>query len=281
MRAVRQEPVLDLQQARTGRFATRRVRLFVPSSGWGGRRRREFLLLAAGAAVLFHVAVVSALVEAPGLIPAFLRTPPPREPPPPPEAELVMVKQDTPTVGGTPPPQKLPPPAPKAEPRAAPAGGGPPDRLHAPDGPPLPPPADKTAASPGPPETGHAAQPAPPPAPPASTVQVNLDLDGQPGWGLVDPRTIAASPDDRYVNKPASYPRAAAERGEEGTVTLVTLVAPDGHAESVQVERSSGYPALDSAARDAIARWHFRPAIRGGVPVESEMRQEYHFRLIR
>jgi protein TonB len=281
MPGVRQEPALDLELARTGRFAAPRVRLFVPSAGWGGRRRRELLLGAGLVAVLFHVAMVAAIVEAPALVPAFLRTPPPKEPPPPPEAELVMVKQDTPTVGGTPPPQKVPPPAPKAEPEKAQAGGGPASTLHAPDGPAVPPPADSRAMTPGHADAGQATQPTPPPAPPASTMQVNLDLDGQPGWGLVDQRTIAASPDDHYINKPAAYPRAAAERGEEGTVYLLTLIAPDGHPEVVRIEQSSGYPDLDRAARNAIAKWHFRPAIRGGVPVESEMREVYHFNLIR
>ncbi len=274
--------MLDLPRARTGRFASARVRLFVPSSGWGGRRRREMLLAAAGIAVLFHVAMVGAIVEAPGLMPAFLRTPPPKPPPPPPEAELVMVKQDTPTVGGTPPPQKSPPPAPKAAPQQAPSGGGPSSPpLDAPQGPAVPPPADTQAPTPGHAEAGQAKQATPPPAPPASTMQVNLDIDGQPGWGLVDERTIAASPDDHYINKPAAYPRAAALRGEEGTVYLATLVAPDGHAESVQVEQSSGYPELDRAARNAVAAWHFRPAIRDGQAVQSEMLEAYHFHLVR
>ena len=271
------EPVLDLPRARSGRFSAPRVRLFVPSSGWGGRRRREMLLGAAGVAVLLHLATVAAIVGAPSLIPA-LRTPPPHSPPPPPEAELVMVKQDTPTVGGTPPPQKTPPPAARATPEQAQQGGGA-SPMDAPQGPTVPPPADRPAPDPGGAEAGHATQATPPPAPPASPLQVNLDLDGQPGWGLVDQRTIAASADDRYVNKPAAYPRSAALRGEEGTVYLSTLIAPDGHATSVQIERSSGYPDLDRAARNAIAGWHFRPAIQDGQPVESEMREAYHFTL--
>jgi len=275
------EPMLDLPKARSGRFSPPRVHLFVPSSGWGGRRRREMLLGAAGIAVLFHVVMVGMIVEAPGLMPAFMRSAPPPPPPPPPEAELVMVKQDTPTVGGTPPPVKAPPPAPKAVPAQKDAGGGSAAALNAPDGPQIPPPADHEALRQGSADAGHAPEATPPPAPPASDMQVNLDIDGQPGWGLVDARTIPAGPDDRYVNKPAGYPRAAAARGEEGVVYLVTIVAPDGQAESVQIERSSGYPDLDRAARNAVAAWHFRPAIQGGRPVESEMRQSYSFHLVR
>lgn len=277
---VRSDPVLDLPKARAGRFASPRVRLFVPSSGWGGRRRREMLAAAGIVAVLFHVAMVGAIVEAPGLIPAFLRSPPPKPPPPPPEAELVMVKQDTPTVGGSPPPKPTPP-APKAVPQQEKSGGGSASSLEAPQGPVIPPPADNPATQPGKPDTGKTAQATPPPAPPSSAVQVNLDLDGQPGWGLVDPRTLPASPDDRYINKPAAYPRAAAMRGEEGTVYLTTLVAPDGSVQDVKIEQSSGYPDLDRAALNAISAWHYRPAMQGGQPVPSQMQEAYHFHLTR
>ena len=260
--------------------ARERVRLFVPSAAWGGRRRREMLAGAAVIAVLFHVMMVGAIVEAPGLLPRFMRPAPPVPPPPPPEAEIEMVKQDTPTVGGTPPPQKAPPPAPKAAPEQPKQGGGA-QAMNAPAGPAVPPPAKAPDLRQGADKAGKAEQTTPPPSPPAQTAQVNLDLDGQAGWGLVDQRTIAASPDDRYVNKPAAYPRAAGLRGEEGTVYLVTEVAPDGHASSVEILQSSGYADLDRAARNAVASWHFRPAIRDGQPVASEMREAYHFKIDR
>ncbi|WP_171033886.1 energy transducer TonB [Lichenicoccus roseus] len=257
-----------------------RVRLFVPSAAWGGRRRREMLAGAGAIAVLFHVMMVGAIVEAPALIPRALRGAPPPPPPPPPEADIVMVKQDTPTVGGTPPPQKAPPPSPKAAPEQPKAGGGM-QAMNAPDGPAVPPPAPSPDMQQGADKAGTASQVTPPPAPPAQMAQVNLDIDGQPGWGLVDQRTIPAKPDDHYINKPAAYPRAAGLRGEEGTVYLVTEVAPDGHASSVTIVQSSGYADLDRAARNAVASWHFQPAIQGGVPVASEMREAYHFSIDR
>jgi protein TonB len=276
-RVARKEPLLDLSAVRAGRVGASRVRLFVPSSGWGGRHRREMLLGAGMVAVLFHLAMVAAVVEVPRLMPAFMRAPPPQPPPPPPEAELEMVKQDTPTVGGSPPPRKGPPPAPQVKPEQAQAGGGSAPSLDAPQGPPIPPPDDHPADQAGKPDAGHDAKATPPPAPPNSPMQVNLDLDGQPGWGLVDQRTLPASPDDQYVNKPAAYPRMAALRGEEGTVYLSTLIAPDGRVESVQIIQSSGHPDLDRAARNAISAWHFRPAVQGGQPVQSEMREAYRF----
>ena len=251
-----------------------RVRLFVPSPAWGGRRRRELLLAAAAAAVLFHLAMVGAIVEVPGMLPV-LRAPPPA--PPPPEAEVVMVKQDTPTVGGAAPPKtQAKTPAPRTAQARAKSGGGAADTLQAPQGPAVPRPADRTAPTEGDQDHGHDASTSQPPAP-ASTEEVNLDIDGQPGWGLADPRAIAASPDDRFINKPAGYPKSALLRGQDGTVYLDVLIGPDGRAETVRIARSSGHEALDRAARDAVAAWHFRPAIENGVAVESQYRTAYHF----
>ena len=50
---------------------------------------------------------------------------------------------------------------------------------------------------------------------------------------------------------------------------LSVLVATDGSALSVEVAESSGYPLLDRAARDAVAKWRFRPGKDGGVAVPS------------
>lgn len=52
-------------------------------------------------------------------------------------------------------------------------------------------------------------------------------------------------------------------------VRLNVLVATDGAALSVEVAQSSGYPLLDRAARDAVARWRFRPGQDGGIAVPS------------
>lgn len=44
------------------------------------------------------------------------------------------------------------------------------------------------------------------------------------------------------------YPAIAQRRGWEGSVLLKLQLAPDGHAENVTIERSSGHSALDEAA---------------------------------
>lgn len=62
-----------------------------------------------------------------------------------------------------------------------------------------------------------------------------------------------------------TYPREALRRHEQGTVVLRVLVGADGIAQTVEIETSSGSPRLDSAARDAVMHWNFRPGTRDGA----------------
>jgi protein TonB len=104
---------------------------------------------------------------------------------------------------------------------------------------------------------------APLPPHPASTVAV---------------ATIPAHPDP-FGQTPPDYPAASRERGEEGEVLLSIHILADGFPDSVVVTKSSGYPALDKAARDAVLRWHFIPALRGGVPVDCTLTDYILFQL--
>jgi len=61
------------------------------------------------------------------------------------------------------------------------------------------------------------------------------------------------------------YPRDALARREQGTVILRVLVGSDGLPQQVDIEKSSGSPRLDNAARDAVRHWTFRPGTRNGV----------------
>lgn len=61
------------------------------------------------------------------------------------------------------------------------------------------------------------------------------------------------------------YPRDALRNHEQGTVLLRVLVAADGKVQSVEIEQGSGSRSLDRAAREAVLRWQFAPAMRNGV----------------
>lgn len=70
------------------------------------------------------------------------------------------------------------------------------------------------------------------------------------------------------VAPPPHYPSLALRRKLEGTVTLRVLVAADGRASEVTIERSSGHRVLDEAARRRVLdHWRFEPATRNGIPV--------------
>ncbi len=64
---------------------------------------------------------------------------------------------------------------------------------------------------------------------------------------------------------PPVYPKESQRRREHGTVVLRVLVDAQGRPAQIQVERSSGYDRLDSAAREAVAKFLFRPYEVNGV----------------
>lgn len=89
-----------------------------------------------------------------------------------------------------------------------------------------------------------------PPAPPAPVIAARFDAD--------------------YLHNPKPvYPAIARRNGEEGKVLLKVRVSAEGSALEVDFKQSSGYPRLDAAAREAVARWRFVPARRGDDAIES------------
>jgi D-alanyl-D-alanine endopeptidase (penicillin-binding protein 7) len=65
------------------------------------------------------------------------------------------------------------------------------------------------------------------------------------------------------------WPEADFQAGHDGTVTLSFLVGADGTVRESRVLKTSGYPAMDEAARMAIMKCMFKPATRDGRAVES------------
>ena len=89
---------------------------------------------------------------------------------------------------------------------------------------------------------------------------------------------IEAMPD--YRNNPLpEYPFIARQKHWQGVVWLLVDVSAEGLVEDVDVERSCGYRALDRSARKTVQRWEFTPAMRAGLPVESQVRIPVRFSL--
>jgi len=72
---------------------------------------------------------------------------------------------------------------------------------------------------------------------------------------------------DYLENPPPPYPQLSRQRGETGQVLLRVYVTADGRAKRVDIDKSSGFERLDTAARNAVSGWRFVPARRGSEHV--------------
>lgn len=76
---------------------------------------------------------------------------------------------------------------------------------------------------------------------------------------------------------PLAYPRAALDRGVEGTVSVGLQLAGDGTVARAWLLHGSGSPLLDGAALDNVRRWRFDPAtVAGGRRFRQSVR--FHLR---
>jgi periplasmic protein TonB len=142
-------------------------------------------------------------------------------------------------------------------------------------------PAEQTAAA----AKQQPAAASPPPAPQAQASGDSkltfdfADAESDTNALVTGDLMVPASPDVKYHNRKPSYPLDAAWRGEQGTVTLLVHVSPDGLVRSVDVLRSSGFSALDHAAEDAVVTWHFLPSVKDGHPVSADVPMRFAFEL--
>ncbi len=186
--------------------------------------------------------------------------------------ELVMIEQKGtgPTVvrPDPSPPVAVPPPSPQPAPPVPP----PPDAATAEEALPLPTPPIPPSAS-----------PTLPPQPPVEHAQeapeINLGgNDSETNAIVTGPNVIPASVDAKFRNREPIYPPEAVRQAEQGAVTLLIHVSPEGLPSEVDIEQSSGFMSLDGAARDAVMGWHFLPAVRDGqaIPFDMKLRVVFH-----
>ncbi|MBF0284184.1 MAG: energy transducer TonB, partial [Magnetococcales bacterium] len=113
-----------------------------------------------------------------------------------------------------------------------------------------------------------------PPSAPAESASVPVEAaSAGPPDRLPDHRA------DYLRNPKPHYPNFARRMGREGVVVLRVEVNAEGAATAVAIARSSGYPELDEAAREAVERWRFVPAQRGGKAVAETVEVPVRFRL--
>ncbi|HLQ65959.1 MAG TPA: TonB family protein [Candidatus Limnocylindrales bacterium] len=71
------------------------------------------------------------------------------------------------------------------------------------------------------------------------------------------------------------YPEIAREAQIQGVVVLHVLVGKDGRVKSIKVKQSVTY--LDQAAKDAVMKWVFKPALSNNKPVAVWVEVPVHF----
>jgi protein TonB len=89
---------------------------------------------------------------------------------------------------------------------------------------------------------------------------------------------VSSGPDAAYRNMPPAFPREAVRAHQQGSVQVSIHITPAGKADDVQTLISSGSAALDKAVRDAVMKWHFKPALQDGVAVASVYKLQMNFR---
>lgn len=116
------------------------------------------------------------------------------------------------------------------------------------------------------------------PARPAAPLEFNLGgTDSESNAIASGDNVIPASVDNRTRNRPPVYPEDAARRGQQGAVVLLIHVSASGGATGSDVLETSGVPSLDRAAQQAVAGWHFLPAMKAGRPVPFDMPMRFVF----
>lgn len=184
------------------------------------------------------------------------------------------------------PPQTVPestPPgiAPKSSPGQAAAANAPP----APAAPVIL--APRPRRKPVPPPIRPAARPFPRPETPSEIAPQPAESDtdeASAGIAAISPPPASPGGGSRGAspqpgNPKPVYPYSARRQGRQGRVVLRVEVRPDGTAEAVSIERSSGDARLDEAALAAVRQWRFRPAQRNGAPVAADVRVPIRFSL--
>ena len=75
------------------------------------------------------------------------------------------------------------------------------------------------------------------------------------------------------------YPPISYDNAEEGTVTLLLAVQPDGSISDIRIARSSGYQRLDAAAVRSLRQAKFQPATCHGKPIAVRIHQSFTFKI--
>lgn len=74
-----------------------------------------------------------------------------------------------------------------------------------------------------------------------------------------------------------TYPNSLLSKGTGGKVLVTCVVDESGKVVSATVKQSAGHPDLDKAAVNAVTRWKFKPASKGGRNVRASCVVPFNF----
>jgi protein TonB len=84
------------------------------------------------------------------------------------------------------------------------------------------------------------------------------------------------------VNKlPPTYPSSLLSKGIGGRVLVNCSVDDTGRVTGTSIKQSSGHPELDKAAINAVNKWKFKPATKGGRKVKATCVVPFNFEVKR
>ena len=199
------------------------------------------------AAILLHLCLLVTMTLGAPVMFRLNAVAPTAAPPEPAPLEVAMVEEPP----DPPPPDLDSPPPPPDDPPPPPAIPDMPIPTDVP--PPAPPPIDIPAPVIAPPTAVLVPLP-----PPIVSAPKPVRVVHRVQQASVAPTPVDAGPSD-YLYAPApTYPYAARQGREQGTVILLVSIDEAGSPVSVAIDQSSGYPILDAAAQRAVGEFRFR-----------------------
>lgn len=96
---------------------------------------------------------------------------------------------------------------------------------------------------------------------------VTADVAGNSGLTNLLSVNHVDNPPRKISGSSPSYPRWARPTRAEGAVTLRFVVGIDGRVSNIKVQKADGDERFAIAARKAVGKWRFKPALDKGRPV--------------
>lgn len=94
------------------------------------------------------------------------------------------------------------------------------------------------------------------------------------------PPLVAASQDMRYARDfQPDYPSSELRAQRDGLVRVRIRIGIDGRVKAIEQLSATSPAFFDATRRQALAKWRFKPATRGGVPEESWKEMSVRFEL--